>query len=116
MVFVYRQSESIFTYYELMQTVMNNATLKAAAELHDPLNASLLCGGGGVMAFGDDVYASYWANVVGGEIGSERGVNAVFFDGYDKLCAFPFSHCVACTSEHAPPHPARCILPPNTLL
>jgi hypothetical protein len=91
MLFVYRQSESIFTYYELMQAVMNNATLKAAAELHDPLNASLLCGGGGIMAFSEDLYASYWADVVGGEIGSEPGVNAVFFDGYDKLCVFTFA-------------------------
>ena len=72
-------------YYALMQDVVNNATLKAAAELHDPQNTSLLCGGGGVMSFDNDVYTSYWANVVGGEIGSEPGVNAVFFDGYDKL-------------------------------
>lgn len=85
--FVYRQSESIFTYYTLMEAVETNSTLKAAAELHDPVNRTAVCGGGGLMAFDTPEYVDYWSETVAMEVASEPHVNAVFFDGYDKLYA-----------------------------
>ena len=84
--FVYRQSESLFTYYDLSAAVAANASLLAAAELHDPVSGAA-CGGGGLLAFGAPAFAAYWADVVGGEVVAEPAVSAVFYDGFDKLYA-----------------------------
>lgn len=84
--FVYRQSESLFTYYDLMANVTANATLLYAAELHDPVSGKA-CGGGGLLSFSNSTFTNYWVDVVGGEIALENHVDAVFFDGFDKLYA-----------------------------
>jgi hypothetical protein len=86
--FVYRQSESLFTYYDLMAAVAANSTLDAAAQLRDPASGKL-CGGGGLLAFGNATFATgYWgAGPVAEEVSNETAVDAVFFDGYDKLYA-----------------------------
>jgi hypothetical protein len=85
--FVYRQSESIFTYYDLMANVTINSTLLFAAELHDPISGKL-CGGGGLLSFSNSTFVDYWSNIVGEEIATaETYVNAVFLDGFDKLYA-----------------------------
>eukprot|EP00040_Diaphanoeca_grandis_P008464 m.45339 g.45339 ORF g.45339 m.45339 type:complete len:330 (-) comp19944_c0_seq1:324-1313(-) len=83
--FVYRQSEALFTLYDLMAAVAANATLSVSAELHDPVNTSQVCGGGGLLGYGEEPFLSYWVNVVGGEIAHEEYVDAVFYDGFDKL-------------------------------
>ena len=57
---VYRQSESLFTYYDLMAAVAANATLAGSARLTDPLNASQPCGGGGLLGYGKEPFRSYW--------------------------------------------------------
>eukprot|EP00039_Didymoeca_costata_P024087 m.9236 g.9236 ORF g.9236 m.9236 type:complete len:398 (-) comp4029_c0_seq1:44-1237(-) len=86
--FVYRQSENLFTYYDLMEAVANNSDFYSASVLHDPVT-NKVCGGGGLLAFNNQTFTNYWSNVVGGEIVAEKklGVNAVFFDGFDKLYA-----------------------------
>lgn len=83
--FVYRQSESLFTYYDLMAEVDANASLAASAQLHVPSNASQLCGGGGLLSYSEQPFLDYWVNTVGGEIAGEANVDAVFYDGFDKL-------------------------------
>lgn len=87
LLFVYRQSESIFTYYSLMEHVEVNRTLLQAAQLHDPSNDSIHCGGGGLLGFTDPLFVKYWIEDVANEIANERHVSAVFFDGFDKLYA-----------------------------
>ena len=81
---VYRQSESLFTYYDTMSAVAANETLLAAATLRDPVSGKA-CGGGGLLSFSNATFAKYWTAAVGGEIASEPGVDAVFYDGFDKL-------------------------------
>ena len=83
--FVYRQSESLFTYYDLMAAVDTNASLADSAQLHAPSNASQLCGGGGLLCYSEQPFLDYWINTVGGEIAAELHVDAVFYDGFDKL-------------------------------
>ena len=84
--FVYRQSESLFTYYDLMAAVAANASLRAAATLHDPASGAA-CGGGGLLGFGNASFVNYWADDVGGELVAEAAVDGVFFDSFDKLYA-----------------------------
>jgi len=82
--FVYRQSESLFTYYDTYAAVSNNSALLGAATLVDPVSGRA-CGGGGLLAFANATFASYWSSTIGGEIAGEGEVDAVFFDGFDKL-------------------------------
>ena len=85
--FVYRQSESLFTYYDLFLNVTRDPSLLFAASLHDPVT-SKSCGGGGLLAYSNSTFTSYWVEKVGGEVATEAPlVNAVFYDGYDKLYA-----------------------------
>ena len=85
--FVYRQSESLFTYYDAFANVTRNASLLAAAQLADPASGKL-CGGGGLLAYGNASFAEYWVSAVGGELAREAPlVRAVFYDGFDKLYA-----------------------------
>jgi hypothetical protein len=85
--FVYRQSESLFTYYDAFAALARNASLAAAASLADPVSGKL-CGGGGLLAYGNATFAEYWVRAVGGELAGEAPlVRAVFYDGYDKLYA-----------------------------
>lgn len=83
--FVYRQSESLFTYYDLMAAVEDNTSLASSAQLHAPSNASQLCGGGGLLSYSEQPFLDYWVNTVGGEVAAEPHVDAVFYDGFDKL-------------------------------
>ena len=82
--FVYRQSEGLFSYYDLMAAVAANTTLDTAATLRDPYTR-LPCAGGGLLGFNNATFVKYWAETVGGEIAREPQVDAVFFDGFDKL-------------------------------
>ena len=85
--FVYRQSESLFTYYDAFANVTHSPTLLAAAQLADPATGKL-CGGGGLLAYGNASFAQYWVQAVGGELATEAPlVQAVFYDGFDKLYA-----------------------------
>jgi len=85
--FVYRQSENLFTYYDDMAFVASDATLLAAATLHDPVSGRA-CGSGGLLAFSNETFVQYWAEVVGGNISArEVDVDGVFLDGFDKLYA-----------------------------
>jgi hypothetical protein len=84
---VYRQSESLFTYYDLMAAVAANTSLAASSQLHAPANSSKLCGGGGLLSFSQQPFLDYWVNTVGSEIAMEDHVDAVFYDGFDKLYA-----------------------------
>jgi hypothetical protein len=81
---VYRQSESLFTFFDLMRDVTQNATLDNAATLRDPVSKAA-CGGGGLLGFSNDTFQAYWSGVVGGEVAGEGNVSAVFLDGFDKL-------------------------------
>jgi hypothetical protein len=82
--FVYRQSESLFTYYESFAAVAASPALLAAATLADPATGKP-CGGGGLLGFSNATFTAYLTDVVGAELAGERNVDAVFFDGFDKL-------------------------------
>ena len=85
--FVYRQSESLFTYYDAFANVTHSPSLLAAAQLADPASGRL-CGGGGLLAFGNATFSRYWVGAVGGELAAEAPlVAAAFYDGFDKLYA-----------------------------
>ena len=81
---VYRQSESLFTYYELYARVAANSTLLSAATLADPLSGKP-CGGGGLLAFADSTFARFFSDTIGAELAAEPATDAVFYDGFDKL-------------------------------
>ena len=82
--FVYRQSESLFTYYDIFANVTLNSSLLYASELHDPVSGKP-CGGGGLLSFSNATFIDYWVNIVGGDIALEKNVDGVFLDGFDKL-------------------------------
>ena len=82
--FVYRQSEGLFPYFQLMN-FSRNATLLDAALVRDPVNHSRFCGNAGLLGFSNSTFVEYWAETVGGEITDEAQVDAVFLDGFDKL-------------------------------
>lgn len=84
--FVYRQSESLFTYYDLMGQIASNATEKNLSVVKDPVTGAQ-CGGGGLLGFSEYFFQQYWSRTVGNEINNESFVNAVFLDGFDKLYA-----------------------------
>jgi hypothetical protein len=88
--FVYRQSESLFTFYDAMKNLTTDPALAPvlfAAQLRDPVTGRA-CGGGGLLSFSNATFSAYWTGTVGGELASEAPtVRAVFYDGFDKLYA-----------------------------
>lgn len=84
--FVYRQSESLFTYYDLMAQIAANASEKNLSVVTDPVTGAQ-CGGGGLLGYKNIFFQHYWSQVIGTEINNEVYVNAVFLDGFDKLYA-----------------------------